>query len=90
MMEGRRLYKQIWFINIVHLDVAKSSEDDFQCDDDLYEAVGAVLHEATENDNEDFIKNLCHGMVNLLRKRYIHNTYLLFTDMFLSSKTIFK
>ena len=49
------------------LDVTKTSVDDFETVDDLYDAVGAVLHEATENDDEDDIKNICNGIINLIK-----------------------
>jgi len=55
------------FLNYV-VDVTKNSADDFCCTDDLYEAVGELLHGATENENEDDIKNICTGIVNLLRR----------------------
>lgn len=42
--------------------------DDFESADDLYDAVGGVLHEATENDDENEIKNICKGIINLLNK----------------------
>lgn len=41
--------------------------DDFEDVDDLYDAVGAVLHEATENEDEDDIKALCNGIMNLIK-----------------------
>lgn len=58
----------IYIINIICLDVTATSADDFNTTDDLYDAVGALLHEATENENEDEIKQICTGIVNLLKK----------------------
>jgi len=49
------------------VDVTKTSVDDFEDVDDLYDAVGAVLHEATENEDEDDIKALCNGIMNLIK-----------------------
>jgi len=57
----------IKYISPILLDVTKTSVDDFETVDDLYDAVGAVLHEATENDDEDDIKNICNGIINLIR-----------------------
>ncbi|XP_057304553.1 ATP-binding cassette sub-family F member 3-like [Hydractinia symbiolongicarpus] len=50
------------------VDVTKTSVDDFESADDLYDAVGGVLHEAIENDDENEIKNICKGIINLLNK----------------------
>jgi ATP-binding cassette subfamily F protein 3 len=50
------------------VDVTSTSADDFESVDDLYDAVGGVLHEATENEDEDEIKKICHGVLNLFRK----------------------
>ena len=58
----------VYMINIICLDVTATSADDFNTTDDLYDAVGALLHEATENENEDEIKQICTGIVNLLKK----------------------
>ena len=58
-----------YYYILLFLDVTRTSADEFQCAGDLYDAVGAVLHEATENENEDDIKEICTGIVYLL-KRY--------------------
>jgi len=50
------------------VDVTSTSAEDFESVDDLYDAVGGVLHEATENDDEDEIKKICHGVMNLFKK----------------------
>ena len=50
------------------VDVTSTSADDFESVDDLYDAVGGVLHEATENEDEDEIKKICHGVLNLFKK----------------------
>ena len=53
---------------LYYLDVTSTSADDFHSAEDLYEAVGALLHEASENENEEEIKQICTGIVNLLKK----------------------
>lgn len=50
------------------VDVTTTSADDFECADDLYDAVGGVLHEATENDDEEAIKTICRGIMNLFKR----------------------
>jgi len=50
------------------VDVTNTSAEDFESVDDLYDAVGGVLHEATENEDEDEIKKICHGVMNLFKK----------------------
>lgn len=50
------------------VDVTNTSTDDFETVDDLYDAVGGVLHEATENEDEDEIKKICRGVMNLFKK----------------------
>uniref|UniRef100_A0A146M2S6 ATP-binding cassette sub-family F member 3 n=2 Tax=Lygus hesperus TaxID=30085 RepID=A0A146M2S6_LYGHE len=41
--------------------------DDFEDSDELYEAVGAVLHEVAEEKTEDDIREICGKMLDLLR-----------------------
>ena len=62
------LAQYVYMLDIICLDVTATSADDFNTTDDLYDAVGALLHEATENENEDEIKQICTGIVNLLKK----------------------
>ena len=50
------------------VDVTNTSAEDFETVEDLYDAVGGVLHEATENEDEDEIRKICHGVMNLFRK----------------------
>jgi len=50
------------------VDVTSTSADDFESADDLYDAVGAVLHEAMESEDEDEIKRICLGVMNLFKK----------------------
>jgi len=50
------------------VDVTTTSADDFESADDLYDAVGGVLHEATESEDEEKIKEICIGVMNLLHK----------------------
>ena len=49
------------------LDVTKTSAEDFEDAEELYDAVGGVLHEATENEDEDEIKEICNGIMNLIK-----------------------
>ncbi|XP_065656487.1 ATP-binding cassette sub-family F member 3 isoform X2 [Hydra vulgaris] len=54
-------------------DVIKTSSEDFQHVDDVYEAVGAVLHEAIESEDELLIKNVCEGIINILKRDELSN-----------------
>lgn len=49
------------------VDVTKTSAEDFEDAEELYDAVGGVLHEATENEDEDEIKEICNGIMNLIK-----------------------
>ncbi|XP_066934518.1 ATP-binding cassette sub-family F member 3-like [Clytia hemisphaerica] len=49
------------------VDVTKTSAEDFEDAEEIYDAVGGVLHEATENDDEDEIKEICNGIMNLIK-----------------------
>jgi len=55
------------------VDVTSTSADDFETVDDLYDAVGGVLHEAMEIEDEDEIKKICHGVMNLFKKPAVSN-----------------
>lgn len=43
---------------LVFSDVLSSSED-FDCSDDVYEAIGEILHEVAGNKTEEEIRSLC-------------------------------
>lgn len=48
--------------------MTSSSIEDFETVDDLYDAVGDILHEAAENEKEDDIKDICNGIIKLIKK----------------------
>lgn len=56
------------------VDVTSTSAEDFETVEDLYEAVGGVLHEATENEDEDAIMAICKGVLNLFKKTDTNGT----------------
>ena len=56
------------FLLFFSSDVIRTSYDDIHNADDVYEAVGAVLHEAIESEDEQMIKIVCEGIINILRK----------------------
>lgn len=70
--QGNLLLFDCWifcfYLSCFLLDVTTTSADDFESADDLYDAVGGVLHEATESEDEEKIKKLCIGVMNLLQK----------------------
>ncbi|KAL1501844.1 hypothetical protein ABEB36_007094 [Hypothenemus hampei] len=47
--------------------VLESSADDFEDVDEVYEAIGAVLHEVSSDKTEDDIKLICNELLNMLR-----------------------
>ena len=57
------LYEFVWFV-----DVSQSSADDFDSTDDLYEAVGGLLLEASGSEDDDNIRSICKGLMNLLKR----------------------
>jgi len=47
--------------------VLETSGDDFENTEDLYEAIGEVLHELEEDKTEDDIRDICAQIMNLLK-----------------------
>ncbi|XP_030751245.1 ATP-binding cassette sub-family F member 3 [Sitophilus oryzae] len=47
--------------------VLENGADDFEDSDEVYEAVGEVLHEISSDKTEDDIKNICNELLNMLR-----------------------
>ena len=51
------------------IDVLEHAED-FETGDDIYDAVGGILHEVTgNNEDEDNIKSICEQLIAII-KRY--------------------
>ena len=47
--------------------VLETSGDDFESCDDFYEAVGEVLQEVVEDQNEEYIKDICDQIYRLVK-----------------------
>lgn len=45
----------------------KASLEDFDCSEDIYEAVGEVLHEVSEGKSEENIRSLCERFHAILK-----------------------
>lgn len=53
--------------NFLHiLDVLKSGADDFENSDEVYEAIGEILHEVSDKSEED-IRQLCFKFHTILK-----------------------
>ncbi|XP_066247874.1 ATP-binding cassette sub-family F member 3 [Euwallacea similis] len=47
--------------------VLENSADEFEDSEEIYEAVGAVLHEVSTDKTEEDIRNICNELLNLLQ-----------------------
>ncbi|CAG9760561.1 unnamed protein product [Ceutorhynchus assimilis] len=47
--------------------VLETSADEFEDGEEVYDAIGAVLHEVSADKTEEDIKNICEELLNLLR-----------------------
>ena len=56
--------------------VLETSGDDFESTDDLYEAIGEVLHEMEEDKTEEDIKDICTQILTLLKPDFGHEKSL--------------
>ena len=54
--------------------VLETSGDDFENEQDMFEAIGGVLQEVDQNKTEDSIKTLCSKLICLLHGDVIENT----------------
>lgn len=60
-------------MNIVHFNnkiisgVLSQSSEEFDSSEDIYEAIGEILHEVSSNKTEDEIRNLCDKFHAILK-----------------------
>lgn len=54
-------------MKFLFVGVLESGVDDFESSDDLYEAIGAILHEISIEKSETQIKDLCEQMLCLMK-----------------------
>jgi len=50
--------------------VLETSADDFESTDDLYEAIGEVLHEMEKNKTEEDVRDVCNQILKLLKPNF--------------------
>ena len=58
-------------VTILFSDVISASVDDFECPDDLNEAVGHILQEVLtddENGSSDCLDEVCSGLFHIIKK----------------------
>jgi ATP-binding cassette subfamily F protein 3 len=53
--------------------ILETSGDDFENEEDIFEAIGAVLQEVDQNKTEDSIKNICSRLIFLIQGSNVAN-----------------